>query len=417
MNKFKSKYLNHKEAVDNFVWRTVQLFTKQGMTFLIFILCAFFLDPHAFGTYNYILAVVLFLVMFGDFGISTATSKYAAEYNVDNQEKLRRVFFNSLTLVLSFGAIVAILTILFGEYFLRENYHYILYLLPMLFLAPISSLYDGIFRGLKRFRELAIISISSGILSIGVVYFLIANYDLVGALVSQSFFYLVLVIISFFFYGKFSFEFDKDIAKNVLNYSVLVGLANLGYFFYTQVDLVMLGYSEYTEETGYYGLITRLFNLSLVFFAIFGHVVAPNHIKLQVMKKYDDLKRRIKTFSFYSFILGIIFAVILFLIVPPIMAAFLPQYDHQAFYAVFYIFLLVIPISVVEASLANGFITPLGYVKILTTTILIGGALNVLCNILFLYHFGYLGIIIATVVVHNLINITKFIYFWKVFRV
>ena len=186
-----SKYLLNKETLNNFFWRSLQIFGKQGITFFIFIICAFLLPPFEFGVYNYILAIIYFLIMFGDFGISTSVSKYVAEYSLTDKNKLKNVLFSSGILIFGLTIIITVLTVLFGEFYLKENYIYILYLLPMLFLSPMTSLYDGIYRGLKKFKELAIISTIVGIISIFMIYFLIINFGLLGALIAQSLFYLM----------------------------------------------------------------------------------------------------------------------------------------------------------------------------------------------------------------------------------
>src|SRR3989344_6964083 len=181
----KNKYLAHKETIHNFIWRLLQVFGKQGITILIFILCAKLLAPYDFGIYNYVLAIIFFLIMFGDFGISTATSKYVAEYNVTNKEKLKSILFNSGIIILGLTIIITIITLIFGELYLQDKYIYVLYLLPLVFLAPMTSLYDGIYRGLKKFKQLAVISLIIGVLSIIFVYILIKQYGLIGALISQ----------------------------------------------------------------------------------------------------------------------------------------------------------------------------------------------------------------------------------------
>jgi O-antigen/teichoic acid export membrane protein len=286
----------------------------------------------------------------------------------------------------------------------------------MLFLAPISSLYDGIFRGLKRFRELAIISLSVGFVSVIFVYLLVKNYGLIGALISQSLFYLVLVLSLFFVYGNLHFQFDKQLMRSIFNYSLLVGLANLGYFLYTKVDLIMLGYFDYTVETGYYGLINNIFALSIILFSILGAVIAPDNINLQVNKKIELLKKKIKNYIIYSSIIGFLISIVLFILVPLLIKLFLPLYDSHSFFIIFYVFLFIIPISVLEATIATGFITPLGYVKILTKTVFIGGVMNCILNYIFLFYFGYLGIIISTVIVHNAVNIIKIFIFYRQFN-
>src|SRR3989344_3026325 len=154
----KKTYTNHKETIDNFIWRSLQIFGKQGISFLIFILSAKLLIPYEFGIYNYVLAIIFFFIMFGDFGISTATSKYVAEYNVTDKEKLKSILFNSGVLILGLTIIITIITLIFGKLYLQDKYIYVLYLLPIIFLAPMTSLYDGIYRGLKKFKQLAIIS-------------------------------------------------------------------------------------------------------------------------------------------------------------------------------------------------------------------------------------------------------------------
>ena len=102
----------HKGTAINFLWRAIQIVGQQGITFLIFILCAKNLSTYEFGIYNYILAIVLFLVMFSDFGISTATSRYVAEYSVTDKDKLRAVLFNSMTMVFGAGFRMSVLLLI-----------------------------------------------------------------------------------------------------------------------------------------------------------------------------------------------------------------------------------------------------------------------------------------------------------------
>src|SRR3989338_7409042 len=191
INKTRDKYTQHKETIHNFIWRAIQILGKSMATFLIFILSAKLLTPYDFGIYNYVLAIVFFLIIFGDFGISTATSKYVAEYNVTDKKKLKLVLFNSGIIILGLTILITIITLIIGPWYLKEKYIYILWLLPLVFLAPMTYLYDGIYRGLKQFKKLAIISVIIGLISIPFVYILIKQYGLIGALISQNIFYLI----------------------------------------------------------------------------------------------------------------------------------------------------------------------------------------------------------------------------------
>ncbi|MFA5248483.1 MAG: oligosaccharide flippase family protein [Patescibacteria group bacterium] len=411
---FLNNYLKNRTIIHNFVWRVLQIFGKQGITFLILFLCAKLLTPYDFGIYNYTLAAIFFLIIFGDFGISTATSKYVAEFNTTDKEGLKLILFNSLIPILLFGTCISLVVIVFGRLFFGDDkYKFVLYVLPLIFLMPISSLLDGIFRGLKKFKILSIASLLIGLSSTVFVYILINKYGLIGALISQNIYYTLLVVVLLVIYRKLYFKFSISLIKKISTYAFLVGVANIGYFLYTKVDLIMLGKFKYVIETGYYGLISTLFSLSLMLFAILGHVIAPNNIELKIHNKNEQIKRNVKKFIFILPVIGVFMSLILYLLVPLIIRYFLPNYDNPVFFNIFHIFLFVIPIAVLEASLSNGFITPLGHVSILTKAIIIGGVLNIVFNFIFLHYFGYIGIILSTVIVHNVINITKIYIFWK----
>ena len=233
----KLNYGKHKETIHNFIWRSLQIFGKQGITFLIFILCAKLLTPYDFGLYNYALAIIFFLIIFGDFGISTATSKYVAEYNAINKDKLKLILFNSGIVIVGLTIIITILTLLIGPWYLKDKYIYVLYLLPLIFLAPMTSLYDGIYRGLKKFKQLAILSLIVGILSIPFVYFLVKQYGLIGALIAQNLFYFILLIALAFGYREFHFKFNKEVIKEIGSYSAIIGIGILGFYLYTKINI------------------------------------------------------------------------------------------------------------------------------------------------------------------------------------
>ena len=167
----KKHYKKHKESIHNFFWRATQIVGKDGIVFLIFLISARLLTSYEFGIYNYVLAIIFFLIIFGDFGISTATSKYVAEYNATDKKKLKLVLFNSGIIILGLTILITILTLILGPWYLKEKYVYVLWLLPLIFLAPMTSLYDGIYRGLKKFKQLSKISLSidNDIISLGIV--------------------------------------------------------------------------------------------------------------------------------------------------------------------------------------------------------------------------------------------------------
>src|SRR3989339_341375 len=333
-------YQRHKETIHNFIWRSLQIFAKQGITFLIFILCAKLLTPYEFGVYNYALAIIFFLIMFGDFGISTATSKYVAEYNATDKNKLKLILFNSGIIILGLTIIVTILTLIIGPGYLQDKYIYVLWLLPLVFLAPMTSLYDGIYRGLKRFKQLAIISLILGFISLFFVYFLIKQYGLVGALVSQNLFYFILLLGVAFGYKEFHLKWNSEIMKNIGKYSIIVGIGSVGLFLYTRIDIIFLGTYNFINEIAYYEIINKILLILLLPSTIISQIISPTITKYYELKQFSKIKDKFKKYFLFSLLLSLIITFLVFVFYKPIISLIFPQYDLKLLSIIFNLMLI-----------------------------------------------------------------------------
>lgn len=396
---FKNKYLKHKETANNFFWRVLQIFGKQGITFFIFIVCAKFLNPTDFGVYNYVLALIFLLVIFGDFGISTATSKYVAENSINDKEKIKGVLFNSGLIILGLTVVVAIVALIFGPKYLGDKYLYALYLLPLVFFAPATSLYDGVYRGLKKFKQLAVISTIVGVLSIALFYYLVVNFGLFGALIAQDIFYFILFLALALGHRDVNFKLNKAIIASIAGYAILIGLADAGQFLYTRVDIIMLGHFNFVEEIGYYEIVNKIFQMAVLPVMILATVIAPNSTKNFILKRYDYIKNKIIKEVIFLFFSGLIFSVVLYFLFPIIFTWFLPAYDGKLLSKMLIIILTILPFRFFSTFLGIGYITPMGFVKITTITLMIFGIINVILDYILISIFGFMGVLYATLLV------------------
>jgi O-antigen/teichoic acid export membrane protein len=413
----KNNYIKHKEIIHNFIWRALQIFGKQGVTFLIFILCAKLLTPYDFGIYNYIIVVVFFLIMFGDFGISTATSKYVAEYNIVHKEKLKTVLFNSGLVIFILTLVITGLTLIIGPWYLKDKYIYFLYLLPLIFIAPMTSLYDGIYRGLKKFKQLAIIALIIGFISVPIVYILVKFCGLLGALIAQNIFYLILLFGLGFGYRDFNFKINREVLKEIGGYSLLIGIAGLGTFLYVQFDIVILGWFNYIEEIAYLSLANKFFLFLAIPFEIFSQIVAPNITELYINGKFKEIIKKLKKYFKYLFLVGLFIAVVSFILIKPIITNFLPQYNNNNFYLFFVILLVIFPIRIFGSILTTSFIIGTGQAKIITYNNFIFGIFNVIMDIIFISIFGSIGVIYSTVILGYISVLVARYYFNKKIKI
>jgi len=391
-----NSYNSHKETIHNFIWRGLQVFGKQGVTFLIFVICSKILSPYDFGIYNYILAIIFLLIMFGDFGISTATSKYVAEYNITDKDKLRSVFFNSGLIIMGLTVIITVVTLFFGPWYLKDKYIYVLWLLPMIFLSPMTSLLDGIYRGLKKFKELAIISLIIGVVSIFVVYFLITSYGLIGALISQNIFYLALLLGLGLGHRDFNLKLNSGVIKEVGKYSFTYGLAVLGYYLFSRVDILILGHYGYIKEIAVYEIINKIFMILLIPFSIVGQIVGPNFTEYFTRKEYKKIYSKLKKYLSISIITGLIFGVLTYLLLPYVVKFFFREYYNSLFFLIFTPSVMIYSLQVYTTYINSGIIVSTGHAKLMTYLNLWLGLLNLILAIILLKVFGFIGVIYAT---------------------
>ena len=398
-------FKKHQETLCNFFWRSLQLAGKQGIVFIIFTICAKLLSPYEFGVYNYVLAILFFLIMFGDFGISTATSKYVAQYSATEKEKLSSVLFNSGMIIFVLTILVTFITLLAGPSYLKDKYIYVLYLLPLIFLSPMTSLYDGIYRGLKRFKQLAIISITIGLFSAGFVYLLIKNYGLIGALLSQNLFYLILLVGLALGYTDYNFRFNRTVIIEIGRYSFMVGISFVGYYLFSRVAVIILGKYNYLNEIAVYELLNRIFMLLLVPFTILGTVIAPNFTEYYATRRYELIISKFLKYFFIFLGISTIFALLSYFILPIVIATFFREYSNNIFSN------MLIPVTLIYASqvycvtINAGIIVATGHASLFTYPNLLAGALNIILSLILLNSFGYMGVIYSTLISNILIII------------
>ncbi len=404
MTLLKNKYLQHKETIQNFGWRALQIGTKQGVTFLIFFMSAYFLSPKSFGMFSYLMALVGLFIIFCDFGISPATSKYVAEYKAKNSKKLNRILFSSSVAVVSLATLVSLFIIIFGKFIFKE-YLLLLYFIPYLFLFPLTSVLDGVYRGLKDFKRLSIITLVVGPIPLIASYFLIKNYLLIGVIISQNLLFLLLLVPLFMLRTESEFKLDKDVLRRIWKYGLVIGLGEIGFFLYSNIDILILKQFGFIVEIGYYQIANKVFALVLLPFVILGQIIAPNITALSSNNKWEIIRKKYIKHLLIFFVVGVILAVLLYFLYPFILKTFLTKYSVKSSITIFNWLLLTFPFYVLARVLSNGYIISSGNAKY-SLFMIPFGVLNIILDYLFIYLFGFIGVVYSTIICMTLNRIT-----------
>lgn len=407
-------YRKHQETLYNFIWRSIQILGKQGVTFIIFILSAKYLSPYDFGIYNYIFALIFMFAIFSDFGVSVTASRYTAQYLVADYNKLQILPVNSILIITVLSSVICIVVYFFRKEIL--HFEYFVYCIPMLFTVPLTSLYDGIYRGFKKFKELSIINFVFGVLFIPMIYFSINKWGVVGAIAAHNAYYLLLLLVVYFFSFTWKltvkFRINKQLISDILKYSLLVGISDVGLFLYTRADVLILGHFNLVEEIGYYEIVNRIF-LILIFPAqLLATVVAPKIAQVFTLGKSEIVKHNYARDVKLLFFAGLTVALLAFACTETVFRIVFANYDADILQKLMIVFLILIPFRFFSTYISIGYITPSGNVAISTVAILLFGVLNVLLDLILIKQFGLFGVIYATLISQILFIATRDLFFY-----
>ncbi len=410
----KQKYQQHKETIHNFGWRALQIGAKQGVTFLIFFIAVFYLSVNDIGIYSYLMTLVGLLMIVCDFGFSQSISKYFAEESMKKSKSMNKILFSISLVVINIAFVLSLLILFFGKTFFEE-YRLLFYLIPYFFFLPLSSIADGVYRGKKQFKKLSIISIITGIISLIISFVLIKIYGLVGAIISQNIFFLLLTLGLYAFVGNLEFKFDKKIAYKILSYSITLGLINLTYFMFSRSDILFLKYFDFIKEIAYYEIVLKITYLAILPYIILGQVIAPDNSKLVAQKKIKKIKEKFYKYLFPIFISAIVLSAIIYLIVPIILSIF-PKYNTQLITFILGLIIIVFPLRILHVFMNQGFLVPMGLGKYSLISIGFAGILNLFLNYIFISIWGFVGVIYASMICFALVPIFMYILISRYFH-
>lgn len=407
------------ETLKNFFWRLFQIGSKHGVAFLIFFISATFLPEEEFGRFVYYMAVASLLVLFCDFGLGNSAAIYIAEFKTRGEEANVAKLFSSVALVIvGISTLFAIGVYFVGTLFFPEELPYLLMLVPYLFFMPLTSLLDGVYRGLMQFKLLSLISGLVGFSSLGIAYFLVRTYGVEGAIMSHNLLYgLSFVLLAFFLQEK-SLAFDWGIVKKVFRYGVVIGVISIMYYIYTKADIIVLKYFGYNAEIGYYEVLNQIFMLLLVPFIIFGQVLGPAITRAYVKKQYGEVKRNFEQIVVIIIPSAILLTAALYFILPIVIDLLFSKYFNETTLLMLKVLLLILPLKMLSTIVNFAHTVPTENAHFSMWTMIPGAILNIVLDIIFIREFGFIGVVYATVISHTLAMVSFMtLYYLKLRRI
>lgn len=399
-----SKYFSLRKNLTPFLWRLTQVLFKQGTTAIMFFIATYFLTKEDMGVYAYVSSMLLLLALFTDFGISTSTSRYVALYNSEDKEKVKRIFFNISLVILVATVMVSVIFILLKDIFSVQYSDYLLLTLPMIFIHPMTSLMDGIYRGLKEFKKLALFTILNSIVGIGGAYLLVTNFGLNGTVVAPLLYFSSYLIILLIAYRGYQFVLDKKIVKDVTTYAMYFGVAALGHYLFSKINVLILGSQNLLEEVAIYELLNKINTELLLPFIVLGQILAPNVVEDFSKKRFENIQKQFRKNLVLTLLAAIIFLPLSILITSVAVNLFFPIYSGEILQSLLLPVALTFSTTVPVVVINTGMITSTGHGKLMAIQNIITGIVNVLLNLFIIKSHGYIAVVWVTFAVQLISN-------------
>jgi stage V sporulation protein B len=369
------------------------------------------LDISQYGLFFGLLSFFSLLIMFMDFGLSTAASKFIVEFNISKSFKdiksllLSILFFQIVTSIIIIAIIVLCIPQLSKNFFHMLNITiYIILMCVWFFTLPIITFFNAIFQGFQKYGLFSSIELARQVLGLIItVVLLFFGYGLISPFIAYALVNIICLgiyspmlfkIFPQFFHTKFSF--NKILLWKVFKFSLLLSISTLIGVIMTQTSTMMLTYFDGLAATGIYQVAIPIAGLTVFVFSILPNIAYPIISELNFVGKSQELLDGINFLYKYMYIITIPIAIILITFSGLIITLF---FDAKFISAILPLRILIVMsifsgIIIITTTIMSAIGRPQDIAKIMVYAAI----LNIVLNIVFIHLWSVTGAALATLI-------------------
>lgn len=385
-------------------WSFISLVTASFFHFLLRVVIGRELGVSGLGIYTLVFTIYMIEMQSASFGIGEALTKYIAQYE-GNTNKMNKYVSSGLLGTIVSGSVMGFLLYLLSETIALDIFHnfQMIYLLKILSICfpfiGIQKTVIGTLNGLRKMDYYAIINIiqNMSIFIMSVIMVIFYNMDLNGAIYGLVIPSIIIGIISLAFikqYFVLTNMFHFDILKELLWFGSYVVLVNSLGIVNAQISNLLVGYYINEIEVGYYATAIILIQAIILIPNAIQRVTFPTIATYYEKKEYQSITMLIKNIMFKTFVITIIFSVLLVLF-GKIIISMLFTKDFLPAYVPLIILLIGNSIYAPVVSV-GGALSGIGKLNLVFRISIISVFLNTVCNMLLIPVFGIIGAATAT---------------------
>jgi O-antigen/teichoic acid export membrane protein len=397
----------------DFFWRFGQILSKEGISFYIFVVAALLLTPYDLGIYSYLMVWIFLIITLGDFGFSSAVTRAVAQWSILEPGREKRIIYNVGLLIVCGSVLLCIGIVAVTTFWFPQYLTYAWVMCAIALCAPLTALYDGVYRGTGRFKTLCILTVICSVAMIPIAAVLISTAGILGALVAQAMFSSLILIAQVYGYRDGDLRFDRILIKDIVSYSAILGITALAYFLYNRLLVFALGHYGFVTEIGVVELFNKIFMLCLLPFTIFAQVIATKITLLQSQAQHSVVQVAYMQSMVSALLVGTVIALLLYVTLPLLISTFLP---HLAQFESTHYLTLMLPVFVtqaVSAIAATGFSTARGHGHINLLFLAVFTIINIIGIMTFAPSHGFWAIVAMSAVVKIASDVLFVFYYYR----
>lgn len=308
----------------NIVSLLVSRVAASVVLFLIYTRLAQYLGPEAAGQFGLLAGILSIFSLFVDLGMSQLVIKKISEDQEHASKYLSNYFAIQAVLALVFGLIMAGFVAL-GDY--PETVKHALYVASFaLFLSSLSLPFKSIINGFQKLTIIAKVNfvnsmVNAGMMAIAIAFrkdiFFLAFISVAISLIDL----LVYSVITHRKFAKFSFTVDWAFIRQLFIWTWPFTLLTF-FSIYNRIDTIMLPHLRSFEETGYYSVAYKFWDVLAFLPAVIGISLFPYFAQCLSVGAKEDARKILETYTRYMIALAVPLSVGAFMVSDSIVRVF-----------------------------------------------------------------------------------------------
>ena len=397
----------------NFAYKSILTISNYLMNFITFPYVSRVLGVEKIGLVNFVDNTVNYFLLFATMGVSLLGVREIAAVK-DNIEERSKVYTNILGINLLFTAFTLVVYLLCVSFIPKLYQYEELFYIGSAKIIFTAFLIEWFFTGIENFRYITLRTII--IKSIYVVSVFLFIND-----IEDYFLYFILTVgvvvvnalINQFYIRRFVFyQWTQLQFKMYFKQNIVLGIYAIMTSMYLTFNVMYLGLVSNNTEVGYYTTAFKLYSVVLGFFTAFTNVMLPRMSLLLANNKEKEFQKAINT-SLSLIILFVIPIIVFSIVFAPNIIYILSGKGYEGAILPMRIIMPAALFVAIAQVLAIQVLIPLKKDKILLLSSIVGAAISIIINMLFVNLFESIGSSFVLLFSELLVTITYCIYIIK----